>query len=63
MAHLYNTRIPRSNTKCQCFWPDIHTERNHTETEELAGELKDATDDSDPNQRAESTKRDHLLPK
>lgn len=63
MADLYSTGVPRSNTKFQCFWPDIHTGRDHTETEELAGELEDARDDSDPNQRTELTKWDQVLPK
>lgn len=63
MADIYNSGILRSHKKIQCFWPNIHTERDHSETEELAGELKDATDDSDPNQQIELTKRDHVLPK
>lgn len=57
MADLYNTGIPKPNKKFLCFWPDIHTERDHTETEELAGGLKDATDDSDPNQQTELTRQ------
>lgn len=60
MADIYKTIIPRSNKKFQCFWPGIHTERDRTETEELAGELKDARVDSDPNQRIELTTRDHV---